>query len=207
MHEILTNHPEYQAALAAGRKVRARSSRLASVTAKRRAEHQAALLRYHDAVREALDSGSTPPDPPTAPVEDPELARTLAQEAVLADRPEQAIYTALAPELLPLLERRAAELEQTAREAADILAATAAESSRLRATGERLRRSSGRLGLLDSGPVDPAGLLRLVADGRGLLDSADPRPSASDAAGHSFATASPSQPARLFRDMRLEGRR
>ena len=93
----------------------------------------------------------------------------LAQDSVEAPAVLRDAERRLAPELLPLMEARAFELEETIRQAADSLRGLAREASELRVTVAAQRAAAELPPLKSEGAVDVARLFDLVLRGDRLL--------------------------------------
>lgn len=169
MHRILTEHPAYKQAVEQVARIKGAQFRHQQQLAKAEQEHRAAAAEYQREAIEALRDGREAPERPTPPEVDPALIQQLAQDTIEAPAIVRDAERRLAPELLPLLEARAFELEETIRQAADSLRGLAREASELRVTTAAHRAAAELPQLVDQGAVDVARLFYLVTRGDPLL--------------------------------------
>ncbi len=144
MHRILTEHAVYQRAVEQVARIRGAQLRHQQQLAKAEQEYQAAAAAYQREAVEALREGREAPE------------------------------RRLAPELLPKLEARAFEVEETIREFADTMRGLAREASELRVTAAAHRAAAELPPLVNQGAVDVAGLFDLVTRGDRLLEAESP---------------------------------
>ncbi len=174
MHRLLEDHPRFKRAAEEAENVRRENARFQAQTAQAEAESRQARLEYE--AEWALERDDPVPPRPVSPEVDVALAQQLQAQATDAPRFEREACAELAEEVLPQLERRAGELEETVREAVDSLQTLVREACELRVTAAQLRPASGK-SLADQGAVDVVALFDLVVHGHRLLEAESPRPS------------------------------
>ena len=169
MHRLLTDHPVYQRAVEQVARIKGAQFRHQTQLAKAEQDYRAASAAYQEAAVEALRQGREAPERPTPPEVDAALIQVLAQDSIEAPAIIRDAERRLAPELLPQLEARAFEVEETIREYADSMRGLAREASELRVTTAAHRAAAELPPLLDQGAVDVATLFDLVTRGDKLL--------------------------------------
>jgi len=174
MHKLLTEHPAYKQAVEQVARIKGAQTRHQQQTAKAEEDYRAAAAAYQQAAVEALREGREAPERPTPPEVDPALIQQLAQDTIEAPAILRDAERKLAPSLLPLMEARAFEVEETIRQAADTMRGLAREASELRVTVAAQRAAAELPQLRDQGVVDVARLVDLVLRGDRLLAAESP---------------------------------
>ena len=172
MHKLLTEHPAYRRAVDEVARIRGAQTRHQQQTAKAEQDYRDAAATYQREAVEALREGrEATGERPSAPEVDPALIQQLAQDSIEAPAIVRDAERRLAPELLPQMEARAFELEETIRQAADSLRGLAREASELRVTVAAQRAAAELPPLRSEGAVDVARLVDLVLRGDRLLEA------------------------------------
>lgn len=174
MHRLLTDHPVYKQAVEQVARIKGAQLRHQQQLAKAEEEYRAASAVYQREAVEALRDGREAPERPTPLEVDLELVRQLAEDSIEAPAVIRQAERQLAPELLPQMEARAFELEETIREFADTMRGLAREASQLRVTVAAQRAAADLPPLVNDGAVDVAGLVDLVVRGDRLLEARSP---------------------------------
>lgn len=169
MHKLLTEHPVYKQAVEQVARIKGAQVRHQLQTAKAEQEYRAAAAAYQREAVEGLREGREAPERPVPPEVDPVLVQQLAQDSIEAPAILRDAERVLAPSLLPLMEERALEVEETIREFADTMRGLAREASELRVTTAAHRAAADLPPLVNQGVVDVAGLFDLVTRGHHLL--------------------------------------
>lgn len=200
MHPILTDHPVYRQAVDEVARIKAAQARHRQQVDQAEKDYRAASAEYQRAAVEALREGLPAPQRPTPPEVDVALTQQLAQDTIESSSILREAERQLAPSLLPQMERRALELEETVKEFADTMRGLAREASELRVTVAAHRAAAGLPPLVNQGVVDVAALFALVVHGDRLLAAESPRTAngaefdphaprgSQDATIHSFAS-------------------
>jgi len=170
----LSEHPVYKRAVEEVARIRGAQARHQQQTARAEAKYREAAADYQRQAVEALRAGREAPERPTPPEVDPALVQQLAQDTIQSSDILRDAVRRLAPELLPLMEARALEVEETIRQAADTMHALAREASELRVTAAAHRAAAELPQLVNEGVVDVAGLFDLVTRGDRLLAAESP---------------------------------
>lgn len=206
MHGILTEHAVYRRAVDEVARVKGAQRRHQEQVAKAEHEYREAAAAYQQAAVEALREGrDAPTDRPTPPEVDSTLILQLAQDTLDAPSILRDAERRLAPELLPQMEARAFEVEETIRQAADTMRGLAREASELRVTVAAQRAAAELPPLLDQGAVDVARLVDLVLRGDRLLAAESPTSASRDVGSWDWDGARGSHPISSFSP--LAGRR
>jgi hypothetical protein len=171
MHRLLTEHPVYQRALEEVARIRGAQALHRQRTEQAEREYREAQAAYQRDAVAALREGREAPERPVPPEVDVALIQQLAQDVIEAPAIVREAERGLAPELLPRLEERAFEVEETVRELADTMRGLAREAGELRVTAAAHRAAADLPPLVNPGAVDVAGLVDLVLHGHRLLDA------------------------------------
>lgn len=171
MHRLLTEHPAYKQAIDEVTRIRAAQTRHREATERAERDYRAAAAEYQRQAVEALREGREAPEPPTPPLVDVALVQQLAQDSIEAPAILRQAERDLAPAVLPQLEERALEIEESIRQAVDTMRGLAREASELRVTAEAQRAAAELPPLVDPGAVDVPALVDLVVHGHRLLEA------------------------------------
>ena len=205
MHRVLTENPVYKEAVEQVARIKGAQRRHQEQTAKAETAYRAAAAAYHQEAVEALREGREAPERPTPPEVDAALVQQLTQDCIECPALIREAERKLAAALLPQMEARAFEVEETVREFADQMRGLAREASELRVTVAAQRSAAGLTPLVNQGVVDVAALLDCVLRGDRLLTAESPISATRDAGA--FDLSAPRGSAQVISFASLGGRR